>query len=96
MTSHLTHAEPTPPFPKQEQESPGREAEMRPLADHGEDSYVGQGRLKDILIDGSRSPATPTRCPASGDLARFEMPRSSSARRARRWTLMSSRAWMYS
>ena len=57
MTSHLTHAEPTPPFPKQEQESPGREAEMRPLADHGEDSYVGQGRLKDILIDGSRSPA---------------------------------------
>ena len=39
-------AEPTPPFPEQEQEPPGRESEMRPLADHGERSYVGHGRLK--------------------------------------------------
>jgi NAD(P)-dependent dehydrogenase (short-subunit alcohol dehydrogenase family) len=52
-----THAEPTPPFPEQEQEPPGREAEMRPRADHGEESYVGHGRLKDrvALITGGDS-----------------------------------------
>ena len=52
-----TQAEPTPPFPKQEQEPPGIEAEMRPLADHGEDSYVGHERLKDkvALITGADS-----------------------------------------
>ena len=44
---HPRHAEPQPPFPEQEQEPPGREADMEPLADHGEDSYVGHGRLKD-------------------------------------------------
>ena len=44
---HPTHAEPEPPFPEQEQEPPGHEAEMRPLADHGEETYVGHGRLKD-------------------------------------------------
>jgi NAD(P)-dependent dehydrogenase (short-subunit alcohol dehydrogenase family) len=50
-------AEPTPPFPEQEQEPPGREADMRPLADHGEDSYVGQERLADrvALITGADS-----------------------------------------
>ncbi|WP_343559252.1 SDR family oxidoreductase [Sphingobacterium sp.] len=37
---------PVPPFPKQEQQVPGIEAEMKPLADHGEESYVGNGRLK--------------------------------------------------
>jgi NAD(P)-dependent dehydrogenase (short-subunit alcohol dehydrogenase family) len=48
---------PTPPFPEQEQAPPGREAAMRPLADHGEDSYVGQGRLTDrvALITGGDS-----------------------------------------
>jgi NAD(P)-dependent dehydrogenase (short-subunit alcohol dehydrogenase family) len=52
-----THAEPTPPFPKQEQEPPGREGDMEPLADHGEESYVGHGRLKDkvALITGADS-----------------------------------------
>jgi NAD(P)-dependent dehydrogenase (short-subunit alcohol dehydrogenase family) len=52
-----TQAEPTPPFPEQEQEPPGIEAQMRPLADHGEDSYVGHGRLKDkvALITGADS-----------------------------------------
>jgi NAD(P)-dependent dehydrogenase (short-subunit alcohol dehydrogenase family) len=51
------HAQPTPSFPEQEQEPPGTEAEMRPLADHGEDSYVGHGRLKDkvALITGGDS-----------------------------------------
>jgi NAD(P)-dependent dehydrogenase (short-subunit alcohol dehydrogenase family) len=52
-----TQAEPTPPFPEQQQAPPGREAEMRPLADHGEDSYVGHGRLNDkvALITGADS-----------------------------------------
>ena len=54
---HPTQAEPAPPFPEQEQEPPGREAEMTPLADHGEDSYVGHGRLTDrvALITGADS-----------------------------------------
>jgi len=54
---HPTHAEPEPPFPKQEQEPPGRESQMRPLADHGETSYVGHGRLTDkvALITGADS-----------------------------------------
>ena len=52
-----THAETTPPFPEQEQEPPGREAEMQPLADHGEESYVGHDKLKDrvALITGADS-----------------------------------------
>ena len=57
MDHHPTHAEPTPPFPEQEQEPPGTEAEMQPLADHGQDSYVGHGRLKDkvALVTGGDS-----------------------------------------
>jgi NAD(P)-dependent dehydrogenase (short-subunit alcohol dehydrogenase family) len=56
-TEHPTHAEPTPPFPEQEQEPPGREAEMEPLADHGEATYVGHDRLKDkvALVTGGDS-----------------------------------------
>src|SRR5215211_7806093 len=52
-----TRAEPAPPFPEQEQEPPGSEEQMRPLADHGEDSYVGHGRLTDkvALITGADS-----------------------------------------
>jgi NAD(P)-dependent dehydrogenase (short-subunit alcohol dehydrogenase family) len=42
-----TQAEPKPPFPKQEQEPPGHEAAMQPLADHGEESYVGHRRMTD-------------------------------------------------
>src|SRR3954452_4324940 len=54
---HPTRAEPEPPFPKQEQDPPGREADMEPLADHGERTYVGHGRLKDkvALITGGDS-----------------------------------------
>jgi NAD(P)-dependent dehydrogenase (short-subunit alcohol dehydrogenase family) len=50
-------AQPTPPFPVQEQEPPGREADMQPLADHGEETYVGHGRLEDkvALITGADS-----------------------------------------
>ena len=56
-TQDPTHAHPTPPFPEQEQEPPGREADMGPKADHGEDSYVGHGRLRDrvALITGADS-----------------------------------------
>ena len=48
---------PQPPFPKQQQEPPGTEAEMRPKADHGVKSYRGAGRLKDrvALITGADS-----------------------------------------
>jgi NAD(P)-dependent dehydrogenase (short-subunit alcohol dehydrogenase family) len=34
------------PFPEQEQEVPGTEAEMQPKVDHGETSYKGTGKLK--------------------------------------------------
>ena len=56
-TTDPTHAQPTPPFPEQEQEPPGREAEMQPRADHGEETYEGSGRLTDrvALITGADS-----------------------------------------
>jgi NAD(P)-dependent dehydrogenase (short-subunit alcohol dehydrogenase family) len=52
-----TQAQPTPPFPEQEQEPPGHETEMRPLADRGEETYVGHARLEDkvALITGADS-----------------------------------------
>jgi len=37
---------PVPPFPKQTQDTPGTEAQLKPLADHGEQSYKGCGKLK--------------------------------------------------
>lgn len=37
---------PVPPFPKQTQAAPGTEAQLKPLADHGETSYKGCGKLK--------------------------------------------------
>lgn len=37
---------PKPPFPEQRQPMPGVAAEMDPKPDHGEDSYVGAGKLK--------------------------------------------------
>ena len=40
-------AYPEPPFPEQQQEPPGTEAELEPRADHGEESYRGAGRLTD-------------------------------------------------
>ena len=48
---------PKPPYPKQRQEPPGREAEMRPKADHGEESYRGHGHMRDraALITGGDS-----------------------------------------
>lgn len=48
---------PEPPFPKQRQEPPGTEAELKPKADHGQESYRGSGRLEDrvALITGADS-----------------------------------------
>jgi NAD(P)-dependent dehydrogenase (short-subunit alcohol dehydrogenase family) len=37
---------PVPPFPKQEQSLPGAAWKMDPKPDHGEESYVGTGRLE--------------------------------------------------
>jgi NAD(P)-dependent dehydrogenase (short-subunit alcohol dehydrogenase family) len=36
-----------PPLPRQQQPAPGSDARLRPRADHGEQSYVGHGRLTD-------------------------------------------------
>ena len=51
------NARPTPPLPKQQQEPPGKTAQMRPEPDHGEDSYRGSGRLEGrvALITGGDS-----------------------------------------
>ena len=38
---------PEPPFAEQQQEVPGTTDRMNPRPDHGEDSYVGYGRLND-------------------------------------------------
>ncbi len=48
---------PRPPFPKQQQAVPGKTDAMQPRPDHGEDSYVGSGRLqgKRALITGGDS-----------------------------------------
>ncbi|THH41320.1 SDR family oxidoreductase [Neolewinella litorea] len=48
---------PQPPFPRQPQERPGSVNKMEPEPDHGEESYVGFGRLKDrkALITGGDS-----------------------------------------
>ncbi|MES2456187.1 MAG: SDR family oxidoreductase [Bacteroidota bacterium] len=37
---------PVPPFPRQEQQAPGTEGQLKPKADHGEDSYQGKGKLE--------------------------------------------------
>ncbi len=48
---------PVPPFPKQQQQPPGTEKKLNPLADHGEDSYKGSGKLegKKAIITGGDS-----------------------------------------
>jgi NAD(P)-dependent dehydrogenase (short-subunit alcohol dehydrogenase family) len=62
MTDRLTmqdprHQYPRPPFPQQPQSAPGLVAKMEPAPDHGEDSYVGYGRLtgRKALITGGDS-----------------------------------------
>ncbi|HTM98104.1 MAG TPA: glucose 1-dehydrogenase [Pedobacter sp.] len=46
---HPDQKQPVPPFPKQKQKPPGIEKNMKPLADHGEDSYHGFGKLKNKI-----------------------------------------------
>ena len=48
---------PVPPFPQQEQETPGTEEQLTPTADHGETSYKGSGKLngKKAIITGGDS-----------------------------------------
>jgi NAD(P)-dependent dehydrogenase (short-subunit alcohol dehydrogenase family) len=48
---------PTPPFEEQSQPWPGLASKMRPRPDHGEESYVGSGRLagRKALITGGDS-----------------------------------------
>jgi NAD(P)-dependent dehydrogenase (short-subunit alcohol dehydrogenase family) len=50
-------AYPNPPFPKQQQPRPGLASRMTPRPDHGEQSYVGSGRLagRRALITGGDS-----------------------------------------
>ena len=54
---HPKHEGPTPEFPQPPIAPPGLEREMNPTADHGEQSYVGHGRLTDrvALITGGDS-----------------------------------------
>ena len=51
------HQYPEPPFPKQPQPVPGLDAKMVPIADHGEQSYTGSGKLtnRKALITGGDS-----------------------------------------
>jgi NAD(P)-dependent dehydrogenase (short-subunit alcohol dehydrogenase family) len=46
-----------PPFPRQQQAPPGQEGNLKPIADHGQESYVGHGRLdgRAALITGADS-----------------------------------------
>ena len=37
-----------PHFPSQDQQPPGLTAPMQPVPDHGEESYVGHGRLEGL------------------------------------------------
>lgn len=48
---------PKPPFPAQQQAMPGYTAAMRPVPDHGEESYRGSGKLagKKAIITGGDS-----------------------------------------
>ncbi len=53
----MTIQYPEPPFPRQTQPMPGLTAEMKPVPDHGEESYKGSGRLeaKRAVITGADS-----------------------------------------
>ncbi len=57
MTTDPTTTYPKPPFNKQTQPFPGLAGEMIPKPDHGEQSYVGSGRLagRKALITGGDS-----------------------------------------
>jgi len=52
-----SHPELNPPLPEQQQSRPGYEEDLQPKADHGEESYVGHGRLNDqtVIVTGGDS-----------------------------------------
>ncbi len=51
------NAYPRPPFPRQKQELPGKDYLLDPKPDHGEESYVGAGRLAGLatIVTGADS-----------------------------------------
>jgi NAD(P)-dependent dehydrogenase (short-subunit alcohol dehydrogenase family) len=51
------NAYPRPPFPRQKQELPGKDSLLDPKPDHGEESYVGAGRLAGLatIVTGADS-----------------------------------------
>jgi NAD(P)-dependent dehydrogenase (short-subunit alcohol dehydrogenase family) len=51
------NAYPKPPFPRQAQQLPGRDFLMDPKPDHGEESYIGSGRLAGLatIVTGADS-----------------------------------------
>ncbi len=49
MPSDPRDKEPTPDFPAQRQKPPGLDSKMDPLADHGQDTYKGSGKLQDMV-----------------------------------------------
>jgi NAD(P)-dependent dehydrogenase (short-subunit alcohol dehydrogenase family) len=57
QSDHPAHAEPKPPYPPQTQPYPGRESQMNPRPDYGEQSYKGANRLtgKKAVITGGDS-----------------------------------------
>ena len=60
MTDQLTNPVtqyPTDGFPEQSQDAPGLASDLQPRADHGEDSYVGTGKLtgRKALVTGADS-----------------------------------------
>ena len=57
ITKDPKELQPKPPFPRQEQEPVGLEAEMQPRPDYGAESYRGSGKLqgKAAIITGGDS-----------------------------------------
>lgn len=57
MPTHPQQKHPQPPLPDQQQAMPGYTGQMDPRPDHGEESYVGSGKLKGrvALITGADS-----------------------------------------
>jgi NAD(P)-dependent dehydrogenase (short-subunit alcohol dehydrogenase family) len=57
MPTHPQQKYPQPPLPEQQQAMPGYTGQMDPRPDHGEESYVGSGKLKGrvALITGADS-----------------------------------------
>ncbi|HEV2325671.1 MAG TPA: SDR family oxidoreductase [Terracidiphilus sp.] len=57
LNSQPKEAGPKPPFPQEKQPPPGKEKHLAPKANHGEESYVGNGQLrgKVAIITGADS-----------------------------------------